>query len=513
MGRMMRVFFPLVAIVLGLAVAPPAFGDSLTIRVATGQSGLSEVAIRQAIEAELRGSADTASGELDIDLDARRHAVVTFHAASGRVTKREIDLPEEPDRAKEAIALLSGNLARDEAHEILAELERDRAAQGETAEPAATEAPPATPPPATPPPATPPPTTTPKSSATPPRADATPDRQTKQESAPAEHDEAGDDGSFRFDASLWDAVSTLDNAKHRRVNFELGFYSRIGSLDGVMFGLGYGRVERDADGVAMEVGYTRIRRRLRGVAMAFGVTSSNELHGAQLAAGANAVTGNVEGFTGAAGLNLVGGKTEGASVAMVNSLGALDGGGIALVNVGGKVRGFQLGLVNVATDVSGTQIGLVNVSDKVDGIPLGIVNVVAQGRTQIVSWADSDAFAHVGVKYENSGIYTLIAVGHAITDSGRTHSRDSAGSFAIGGDVPIGAGFYAGLDAMYTSEVENDFGTQTDGPRHVGRYRLQLGYDPSHTISAFVAGGVEHVTVKGGSTTVRPYGAVGLAVF
>jgi hypothetical protein len=498
MGAMRHSGVILAAALAVVSVAPPARAEPVAVTITTGASGLIEDQIHRAIDAELANSRTAPAGTLEVELSAPRHAVVTFRATSGRVTKREIDLPSEPKRANEAIALLAGNLARDEAGEILAELERGRASEAPPPE-APRSVPGAAPSPEAAPMIAPAPKAAPRAAPAP-RAVTAADRQPKPKNDQSPERDAAirKDDDFVGNLSLWPGIALLSDVEHRRVNVEVGFASRIGGLSGLMYSFGYGRVESDAEGFVTGLGFLRMGGKMRGAEASIGASSAGRLRGVAFAVGGNWVDQDAEGVALAAGFNRAG---------------DFSGAELALVNVGGTVHGAQVGLVNVGGNVHGAQVGLVNVADRVDGVPVGLVNVIAEGRTQIVSWADSAAFAHVGVKYSNGSVYTLLAVGHALADSGRTHAKDGAASVALGAQFPLGDVWFAGGDVMYTAEVANEFEGSESGPRHVGRYRLLFGFDPSHTVSAFVGAGVEHVTALDGKTTARPYGAAGLALF
>jgi hypothetical protein len=112
-------------------------------------AGLDAVDVRAAIERELEipttdaGSSSTAV--LRIRGLGGRRVETSFRQANGRRVEREIELPEERDRALETIGLLSANLVRNEAAELVAAmLQQQRPAP----EPAAVPPPPAYAPPA-----------------------------------------------------------------------------------------------------------------------------------------------------------------------------------------------------------------------------------------------------------------------------------------------------------------------------------------------------------------------------
>ncbi len=142
------------------APAPPAADAApsrrvLVVQVEPGASGLEPAAVRAAIAHELglevvEAPVDGALGVLAVRFDAADGLEMSFEErASGRSVERSLRVPPDPTRRLEAVALLAGNLARDEAGELVAALyaaeqarriaaERDAAAQA-AAEQAAAE--------------------------------------------------------------------------------------------------------------------------------------------------------------------------------------------------------------------------------------------------------------------------------------------------------------------------------------------------------------------------------------
>lgn len=127
-------------VVLALALATaPARGDPVspesTIFVVTFDSaatGLDAGNLRSAIGKELGATAvppgdpraRQARGTIAISVDRRAHALVVSYREDGDRITRAVDLPPSPDATARAAVLLAGNLARDEAGELAAELRR-----------------------------------------------------------------------------------------------------------------------------------------------------------------------------------------------------------------------------------------------------------------------------------------------------------------------------------------------------------------------------------------------------
>jgi hypothetical protein len=108
-------------------VAPdvPNAKDSLPVTIKLASTPIQAEALRVAIEAELNVAVrveDALTEEgLSVNVTWRR-ATVSFRSKDGQATTRSMNLPANTEQAVEVIALLAGNLARDEASELLARL-------------------------------------------------------------------------------------------------------------------------------------------------------------------------------------------------------------------------------------------------------------------------------------------------------------------------------------------------------------------------------------------------------
>ena len=115
------------------APAPPAADAApaprvLVVRVEPGASGLEPAAVRAAIARELgvevvEAPVDGALGVLTVRFDAADGLEMAFEKRdTGRSVERSLRVPPDPARRLEAVALLAGNLARDEAGDLVAAL-------------------------------------------------------------------------------------------------------------------------------------------------------------------------------------------------------------------------------------------------------------------------------------------------------------------------------------------------------------------------------------------------------
>ena len=115
-----------------------ATGASLALILELGNSKLDGESVRKAIELELkrpvRVRAAAADGQgLTVTAHADRSVTVTYRANDGSSRTRSIGVPRDNARAAEVIALLAGNLSRDEAAELLANLAGKAAPEAESA--------------------------------------------------------------------------------------------------------------------------------------------------------------------------------------------------------------------------------------------------------------------------------------------------------------------------------------------------------------------------------------------
>ncbi|HEX9296714.1 MAG TPA: hypothetical protein VF881_12800, partial [Polyangiaceae bacterium] len=121
--------------------APAAQRGELALDIEPGAAGLDATKIRAAIERELDAptSAATPSSRAVISIRSRgeHRVLMTFRQANGRSVAREVDLPQEPERATEMLGLLAVNLVRDEAAELIAAMMKRAAPTSADAEPIA----------------------------------------------------------------------------------------------------------------------------------------------------------------------------------------------------------------------------------------------------------------------------------------------------------------------------------------------------------------------------------------
>ncbi|WP_437573057.1 LA_2272 family surface repeat-containing protein [Sorangium sp. So ce887] len=467
-----------------LAEAPSAAGVELVVDGAPWT--LDPDAVRAAVGRELGANITLASaataGRPTLVLRGEPDGRVTlsYSAADDRRIERTIDVPEDPDRAAEAIALLAGNLVRDEAAELAAAFgKRPR----ETTPP--------------PPPAQPEPAARPAGAkASPPRAARpAPSAQARRaaRSAPPEPPRCELPGAktVRLGADLLPFVgtSTVDGANVvRRYSLNLaGGYTA--GVTGLELGVGVNIVSSFLCGAQFSAGANLVLGPARGAQLSAGLNLARGLWGAQVGS-INVVAGPVTGAQGGV-LNLAAGAVDGAQLGAINvaagastdlqigvanvavsdatdvqvglvnlGVGAATGVQVGLTNVAaskstgaqfslanlaaGESTGVQIGLVNVATGkVEGMQIGLVNYADE-SPFSFGLLNVVRNGRLHLDVWGLESGIVMAGLKNGSDHFHNIYGIGIRMTGD-RPRMVVSLG---LGGRIHLGERLYADMDLL-----------------------------------------------------------------
>ncbi|MGK4004092.1 hypothetical protein WMF31_15770 [Sorangium sp. So ce1036] len=458
-----------------LAAEPSAAGLDLLVEDAPWT--LDADAVRAAVERELAGPVTAVSAAsagrptLVLRGEPDGQVTLTFHAQDGRHIGRTIDLPQDPGRAAEAIALLAGNLVRDEAAELTAALSKRAPAAPAAAPPA----PPAAGRPAPPRPGRPP-------APRPPRA------------RPAPACALAGASSVVVGGDIVPLVGTsgvvgTDVVRRYSLNL-LGGYTA--GVDGVELGAGVNIESSFLCGAQISSVGNLVAGPVRGAQVTGGVNLSTSLHGAQtglvnlavgpvdgaqtglanLAAGpvagaqtglANVATGPVAGAqTGLA--NLAVGPVDGAQIGLVNvATGELSGAQIGLANVAagrsagaqislanvatGESTGMQAGLVNVARGkVKSAQIGLVNYADD-SPFSLGLLNFIRDGRLHLDVWGLESGIVMAGLKHGSDHFHNIYGVGMRLAGDRPL----TAFTLGLGGRISIAERVYADVDVLWYS--------------------------------------------------------------
>jgi hypothetical protein len=491
-------------------------GDSLPVTIKLVSTAIQAEEIRTAIESELRVAVrvvDVPPSEgLEVAIRWRR-ATVSFRSKQNETTTRSLDLPANSGQAVEVIALLAGNLARDEASELLSRL----APPPSAATPTDAAATPESPPPETPAPA-------PEAKEPPKTSDEKKPAPKKTEAPKPSPDDLIRGSTAVANLSLYHPVTLIDRTEKRVVNFELGAaYSRVGAIEGAGFTIGYLRVEKHVRGAVGTFGYTRVDGDVRGLQLGgFFTEGHGAIHGLDMANFGALRWGNVEGvqmsgFVGRAddvsGLQLSGLVTladdvEGAQAALVTVAKGVRGVQLEFVGVAQDVRGAQLGLVNVAKSVD-FQLGLVNVAERVDGAAIGLVSIAGNGYVQPTAYAigGSRVSYNAGVKFVAGLAYTVLAAGATGTDSDARFRSEVGGGLHVepplfrDGPVVDRTSIEIGAHVAHTYLPQSE---QAAGEEDAIHYRVGVGvrfvravwllggYDVSHDLSSPASDNIGH---------------------
>lgn len=491
------------AAVIATSPSARATAESLAAHIDTGASGLEADRIRQAIARELGVSVtadDTDSAALRIVIGEHRRAVITYRGPDRGAPplERTLELPSDAARATEMLALMAGNLARDEAAELLQRLRPPAPASsdGANAAPPPTgasttgETREAAPPiPAAPLTATPP---APTALTMPPPTDLAPLRE-----AP-------------LGLTLVYPLTLVPHSEEHRFALELGFgYSRVGAIHGLGVNPFAMRVDRDVEGVSGSLIWHSVGGNTRGISIsgvaswgggwmsglemalvflwrdgnARGISvsgaflgSRGDLSGIGFATAATYREGSVEGVQVSGAANVTEGDVDGVEAA-------------AAFNLARDVAGLQIGVVNIGRTVRGMQVGIVNVADEVKGVPIGLVNIVKKGRTQALTWASGPA-VNAAVKYLNGPVYTMVTFGWRPENI--DNSKYETG-FGLGFRIPLAPAFLE-ADTLYASRRQF---RPPENRVDVLRYRAMAGVELTSYLSLFGGLSLRHELPRG----------------
>jgi len=481
--------------------AAAASAPALLVVVQAAQAQLDPYAVQRAIENELgvvvRSDAhQDVVGTLNVVATGPDTLTMEYVGKDGRRNTRTVKLPAEPAKRIETVALVAGNLARDETGQLIEELRPPPKPVSESAEsaaaPALVAAPPVAPPSAPPPPA----------KKSPPASEA--ERAAVPEGAVPELE------LVPVNLSLFSPIAVYPKSPELAVAAELGLaYSDLGQVRGaavtlfvnrVRYGFQGARVaglvnltsgdsrgavvsglaalqEGDLVGGSVSGLATLQRGDLAGGSVSgFGSYSEGDLEGAEVAgavslrqghatgvvvAGASSATREVTGGQIAGVFNLAGEVTgfqlAGASNATRSATGLMLTGGLNLAtesvsgvqlapfNVAQFVNGLQLGVVNVARRVDGVQLGILNVAEEVDGASIGVIPVAGNGYQRFVAWSTPGlASANVAGKFGIGPVYTLVGMGFNQVDGEERYLP----TFGVGAQWELGL-VQLSLDGLY----------------------------------------------------------------
>jgi hypothetical protein len=504
-------------------IPAPQAPNGLPVVITVGSSEVDASALEGALRRELGVPLNfdpLAKDRLEIVITGRR-ANVTYYRAEGEPVTRSVDLPRDRERALETIAFLAGNLARDEARELLSELAPETEEATEAPSPASPEPPPG-----------PPPSADEKTPAPPVRKPG----------------ELIEPNPFAWNLSLWHPTTLLADTDQRRMSLELGVaHSRLGALRGAALTLGYLRIDQASEGYAAALLWNRTGP-FKGIQTATFVNEGHgpltgisyadimnfrdgDILGAQgslVYVQANAITGFQGGGVvawsdGLRGVQLggigghAGGKVVGVQIAGITAIARQDLDGVQLAGVFGYTRdlrgvavdglanvsrdvrgaqfsglfnfardvsGVQLATVNVARRVKGVQVGIVNIADDNDGGAIGLVNVSTNGKIQPSVWySGPDTRLNAGVKFVTGYTYALLGAGY---DAGGERLRYQGSS---GLHLRIERGYFeAGVGLARLHHTRDRYRTARDE----ARFESRVGWEVVRYVTPFVGGGSDY---------------------
>jgi hypothetical protein len=507
----------------------------LPLVLSLGHSKLDAEAVRRAVELELERPVLLAkaappteepaasSPSLLVVVHADRTVTISYHAANGVTRTRSIGLPRDDARGPELIALLSGNLSRDEAAELLAGLaakvnapttDASATPPGEPAPQPEKKADPVSPPVGTP-------------------ADAT----QKKQRPP---------GDLRrvpyplLDLTLSHPIGLVPNSQRYVVNGELGLvYSYVGELEGVAVNLMVLSTKHDMHGISYATFYNHTGGVANGITGSGLVTTGGGVDGAAISGLVTVESGDVRWFTfggltntyrdlrgcAASGVANVGRDLRGCGVSGIVNW-ARDGTGVqvssfvnrarklegvqltGITNIADEISGLQIGLVNVARDVRGMQIGVVNIAKHVEGASLGLVSVAGNGRVQPVLWTSTFMPLNAAVKFTVGSFYTQLGGGYAPGNNTYTYE------LGLGVHLPAGPLFIEpGVHYSEKRDTERAFSHELSDHLH---YRLAVGLDlrgASPFVGIAMLQRLAHTLDAPDSSAVTAEGFAGVAFF
>jgi hypothetical protein len=335
---------------------------------------------------------------------------LTYHAEDGRQIRRTIDMPSDPAGGPETVALLAGNLVRDDASELAAALGKRAPAEEESAAPPPVEK-------SEPPPA--------RTKQTPGAASASgaPVPQPPCARAGVPTVIAGVELVPFVGTSLATGTSV---SRHYSLNL-LGGY--VAGLAGVELGAGFNMESAFMCGVQLAGVANVVTGPVRGLQLAGGLNLATSLEGVQLG-----------------GVNVSAGPVTGVQVGFVGigagPLAGLQAGGVTVA--AGDVTGVQLGGVNVATGkVKGAQIGAINYARR-STFSLGVINIIRDGRLHLDVWGQESGILMAGVKHGSDYFHNIYGAGVRVSsDKPRV-----AYAFGLGGRITPAERLWIDIDVL-----------------------------------------------------------------
>jgi hypothetical protein len=430
---------PPVALVLS---ALPADIDPERVRAA--------VQLELGVSVAIAPSLPESRSAIVLRIEDRRRASLTYRAEDGRLTARSIELPESNDEAIETVALLAGNLVRDEAAELAAALKTKPG-----------EEPPAEPPAAAPLIVVLPAASAPSQSEE--RDEAAAVKRSPCSLGGAPYVFAGADLIPFFGTG---ALSGAPQPHVRTLSLSLlaGYTAGVRGVE-VSSGVnvtsfvcgaqvaGAVNIDRGPVRGVQVASAVNFGRSLAGVQASGGVNIADTVRGVQVSS-INIARSDVEGMQ-AGMLNITAGSVLGAQASMLNiTTRSVIGAQAGLLNfAAGPTSGAQIGLVNIAGgEVKGVQVGLVNIAPS-SSFSLGLLNIIHGGRFHLDAWGTDSGLLMLGVKHGGAHFHNIYGVGARPAGD----KLYAAFAFGIGGHIPVSDAVFIDPDAIaYSLHPSND---------------------------------------------------------
>jgi hypothetical protein len=395
------------ALLAGLCAPHPAHAQTLT----------DPADFQAAVDQELAGVA--VDGKLDVAVNADGTATVTYTHPDGRQIVRTVVLPERRDDAIETVALLAGNLVRDQMSGF------------------------AEPPAAAPPPATPAP-------------------------APAREAELPPVRVVPFALGIVPPAST-DLAYGAPVAHRFGLHVLAGYGRGVRGASLAGAVDVQSgsvEGVQVAGAVNVVDGPLRGMQIAGAANvATGPVRGVQMAGAANFASGDVRGVQAAGGVNVSSGRIAGAQIA----------GGL---NVADDTSGAQIAPLNIARHARGLQLGVVNYADADDGgLSIGVISIVRHGITEMDASAESFGGLSITLRHGRRRLYNLYGAATTLNQGATAQMYGLGLGSRIADGAVLGAPVDVDLDLMGWSLSG---GGVTSEDNVLGRLRLGVAVRLGH---------------------------------
>jgi len=225
---------------------------------------------------------------------------------------------------------------------------------------------------------------------------------------------------------------------------------------------------------------------LRGgdaVQVGFANVVTDYLVGSQIGFG-NIATGTVEGGQfGFGNITLQG--VSGVQIGFVNvAHKSLSGAQAGFVNTtAGESTGFQLGFVNVTSGQShGLMLGAVNVSQNADAA-VGLLNIYTKGRTQLDAWVTDAGLVMVGIEHGGRLFHNILGLG----GSSRSGQGVVAFAYGFGARVHESSSMYVDIDGVGYLLFTGDESQETPDVGSIVQLRAPIGLRLMPKFSLFVS--------------------------